>query len=246
VINETAARLLFGGAEPLGGRFAVGQTFPSRSTFEVVGVMQDHVFDAPREPIGPLAFIALAQERAVGPPRVMLRVANDRDGERVIASLRETLKEHAPEFSVLRVKPLSDLLRLSTRREHLLAWLSGAFGGLGLLLAGVGLYGVVAWSTKRRTYEIGIRIALGARPGQILRTVVRGAFMAVSAGIGIGLAATMVATRYVEAMLFGLTRNDPATMIAAVATLLLVGTVAAYVPGRSAARSDPLQALRHE
>ena len=133
-----------------------------------------------------------------------------------------------------RVRPRSELVRLSTRREHLLAWLSGAFGGLGLVLAGVGLYGVVAYSTKRRTHEIGIRMALGARPSQILRSVIRGSVIAVSLGIGLGLVATMVATTYVESVLFGLTRNDPATMIAAVFALVMVGTMAAYVPARSA------------
>ncbi|HEX5107417.1 MAG TPA: ABC transporter permease [Vicinamibacterales bacterium] len=244
VISETAARVIFGSEDPIGRLFAPGSEFPARFTLEVVGVMQDHVFGAPREPFQPLVFVPLAQLPPGGPPRLMLRVVNDR--EPWTAALQTALRESAPEFRLLRVRPLGELLSFATRQEHLLAWLSGAFAGLGLLLAGVGLYGVVACSTSRRTREIGILMALGAGPEEIRRSVLKESFVAVALGMAIGLAAAIAATRYLETLLFGVSRRDPASILVTSCLLLAVGMIAGYLPARRASRSDPLESLRHE
>ena len=115
-----------------------------------------------------------------------------------------------------------------------------------LLLAGVGLYGVVAYSTSRRTHEIGIRMALGAGPEEIRRSVLKESLVAVALGMAIGSAAAIAATRYLETLLFGVSRRDPASILVTACALLAVGILAGYLPARRASRSDPLASLRHE
>lgn len=244
VINETAGRLLFGSLDAVGRSFAAGSEFPSSSMFEVVGVMGDHVFAAPQQPIGALVFAPLAQWPAGGPPRAFLRVASDRVP--LDTSLETAVQDILPGYTVSRVRPLADLVRLAARREHMLAWLSATFGGLALVLAVVGLYGVTAYSAKRRKHEIGIRMALGARPAEIRRAILKDSFVAVAAGLSIGLTATLVATRALDSVLFGLSRNDPATLLAAACVLFAVAMLAAYQPAERAARSDPLESIRQE
>jgi ABC-type antimicrobial peptide transport system permease subunit len=127
-----------------------------------------------------------------------------------------------------------------------MASLAGGFGVLGLLLACVGLFGLLAYSVARRTREIGVRMALGARHGAVSWMVVKGALRLVALGIALGLPAAWIASRWVESILFGLKANDPGIMAAAVMLLGAAALVAAYFPARRAARVDPTTALRHE
>jgi predicted permease len=242
VISETAARLMFGSADPLGGAFAPGTTFPSNFMFEVVGVMKDHKFASPREPFGPLVFVPLTQMPPSGAFAVVVRLAGD--PTHFAAPLEKAIQEVAPGFKVATLMPLRDLVRTAARRERLLAWLSGVFGGLGILLAAVGLYGVVAYSTQRRTQEIGIRMALGARIGQIRRSVLTESLGTVAIGVAIGLAGTIATTRHLESLLFDLSPSDPVTIIGAACLMLVVSLVASYPPAHRASRVDPVVSLR--
>ncbi|MCU1258762.1 MAG: hypothetical protein JWO80_1647, partial [Bryobacterales bacterium] len=131
-------------------------------------------------------------------------------------------------------------------QERLVASLAGGFGVLGLLLACVGLYGLLAYGVARRTKEIGIRMALGAQQSGVLWMVCGGALRLVGLGIALGLPAAWAVSRWVKSMLFGLTATDPGTMATAVLLLGAAGLVAAYFPARLAARVDPMTALRHE
>ena len=124
--------------------------------------------------------------------------------------------------------------------------LLGVFAGLALLLAAVGIYGIVAHSVTRRTHEIGVRIALGAHPRKIAGMVVRWALLLGGTGVAIGATGSLVLTRLLRTMLYGVSATDPAVFVAASVLLLVVATVAAYIPARRAARVDPLVALRHE
>ena len=127
-----------------------------------------------------------------------------------------------------------------------MASLASAFGGLALMLAAVGLYGVLAYTVVRRTNEIGIRVALGAHRSQVLGLVMRDATRMLALGAAIGLPAAWAASRLVSSMLFGLATNDPTTIVLAATVLVLTGLLAAYLPARRATKVDPLIALRHE
>jgi ABC-type antimicrobial peptide transport system permease subunit len=128
----------------------------------------------------------------------------------------------------------------------MLAELSGVFGVLALVLACVGLYGTMSYAVARRTSEIGIRIALGARRGEMLWMVLRETLLLVALGVTIGLAASMVATRFLQDYLFGLKPTDPVTIGAAAMMLAVIAVLAGYLPARRAARVDPMTALRYE
>jgi ABC-type antimicrobial peptide transport system permease subunit len=130
--------------------------------------------------------------------------------------------------------------------EHLLAVLSGFFGGLALLLTAIGLYGVMAYAVTLRTHEIGIRLALGAQRSSILRLVIYDAAIVLVVGIAAGLLGSIWITRLVKGLLFGLTPNDPVTMALAIAAMVMVAFVATHIPARRAMRVDPMVALRYE
>jgi len=141
---------------------------------------------------------------------------------------------------------MRDVVNDSLVQERFIAQTASAFSLFALLLACVGLYGVMSYAVTRRTNEIGIRMALGAQMSDVVRLVMRNVLLLVALGVGIGLTAALATTRYVSSLLFGLTPNDPLTI--ALATLLMIGVaaLAGYLPARRAARVDPLTALRHD
>jgi putative ABC transport system permease protein len=141
---------------------------------------------------------------------------------------------------------LTDHVQASVRQERLVAMLSGLFGGLALLIAALGLYGMTSYTVNRRFAEIGIRMALGARRAHLLRLVLGQTTTLTAAGIGLGLAGAAALTRYARGMLFGLTPLDPTTFIGVAALFAIVATLAASIPAHRATRVDPLAALRHE
>jgi ABC-type antimicrobial peptide transport system permease subunit len=157
-------------------------------------------------------------------------------------------KEIQPSFpsTPIEVRALSDQVERTMVQERLMANLAGGFGVLGLLLACIGLYGLLAYSVVRRTREIGIRMALGARQSGMLWMVARDALRLVVLGIVLGLPVAWAASRWVQTMLFGLTATDPRVIATAVVLLGAAGLVAAYFPAQRAARVDPMTALRHE
>jgi ABC-type antimicrobial peptide transport system permease subunit len=143
-------------------------------------------------------------------------------------------------------RPLADQVDASLTQERLVAVLSGIFGGLALLIAALGLYGVTSYAVQRRAPEIGIRMALGAQRGDVLGLVMRQSLTLTFVGIALGLAGAAAVTRYVRSMLFGLTPLDPATFIGVAIVFALVATAAAAIPARRATKVDPLTALRAE
>jgi ABC-type antimicrobial peptide transport system permease subunit len=157
-------------------------------------------------------------------------------------------KEIQPSFpsAPIEVRALTDQVERTMVQERLMANLAGGFGVLGLLLACIGLYGLLAYSVVRRTREIGIRMALGARQSGMLWMVARDALRLVALGIVLGLPVAWAASRWVQTMLFGLTATDPRVAATAVLLLGAAGLVAAYFPAQRAARVDPMTALRHE
>jgi ABC-type antimicrobial peptide transport system permease subunit len=162
-----------------------------------------------------------------------------------VVSIRQVLQAKLPD-TVLEVRAMSAQVASTIVQERMLATLGGGFGVLALLLACVGLYGLLAYSVTQRTKEIGIRMALGSTRRSVVALVLSGGFRLVLAGIAVGLPAAWAASRGVESLLFGVTRMDPLTVIGAIVVLVASAQLAAYVPARRASHVDPLVALRHD
>jgi ABC-type antimicrobial peptide transport system permease subunit len=160
--------------------------------------------------------------------------------------VRRTLAEINPNLTVLRVQTLVDQLAANFTQERVIARLTGLFGMLALLLASIGLYGIMAHSVARRTNEIGVRMALGAGRGRVLWMVLQEVLLLLLAGVAIGAPAAFAAMRLTTGLLFGLTPRDPAVLSGAVGVLAAVGLLAGFFPAHRASRVDPMTALRYE
>ncbi|HXY40081.1 MAG TPA: ABC transporter permease, partial [Vicinamibacteria bacterium] len=245
VVNEAFVRAYLGGGQAVGRRFSMD--VPARSyEVEIVGVMRDSKFNQPRQERWPVAFLPLAQ--ADGPTAYAgyLEVRATGEPSALGGSLRRLIREVDAGLPVTTVRPLREQVDEALGTERMVASLSGAFSLLALLLACIGLQGVLAYAVGRRTSEIGIRMALGARQGGILWMVLREAWLLVGGGIAIGAVAAIAATRLVKSQLYEVGATDPATVGAAIVALFAVATMAALVPARKASRVDPVVALRRE
>ena len=241
IVNQSFVNRFFPGKNPVGEYLTASVSKPP-SDLQIVGVVKDSMTASLRRPPGPTVYISYWQRQAQL-DALVIRVAGS------LSSAREAVhKELAPKFPItpIFVRPLSAQVENTLMEERLMAKLSGGFGVLGLLLACVGLYGLLAYGVVRRTKEIGVRMALGAQRGAVLWMVARRALGLVAAGIVVGLPLAWLAARKVQSMLFGLTPGDSGVLLAAVASLAAAGLVAAYFPARRASRVDPMTALRHE
>jgi putative ABC transport system permease protein len=251
VINEAMARRFFPGAQPIGQYLITDDVVnirngPRRKTppLQVVGVVKDTKYISLREKTESIAYFPVAQAEALDDPRIFeIRTASDpalvhAAAEKAIASVDKTV---SLEFQTLEAQ-VDD----SLRQDHLLATLSGFFGGLALLVAMIGLYGVLAYTVTQRRKEIGIRIALGAQKHSIVGLVIRDVCVLLAIGISGGIAIAYWATRLMEEWLFGLTARDVGTMIVSASMLVVVALVAAYLPARRATQTDPMLTLRDE
>jgi putative ABC transport system permease protein len=179
-------------------------------------------------------------------PAMSLVVRSSLDAGRLNAVLRAAVRELDRELPVSEVTALSESIARSTSARRFSVAVLSAFAGLALLLAAVGIYGVVAHSVTRRTHEIGVRMSLGADPRKIAGMVLGRTLILGGAGVAIGAGGGLALTRLLRSMLYGVSATDPLVFAAASALLLAVASLAAYVPARRAARVDPLVALRHE
>jgi putative ABC transport system permease protein len=177
------------------------------------------------------------------PRDVVIRADNPTS---LAAAARRRIWEVDRDQPVSNVATLDDILDDEVRQQRVQALLLGAFSSLALVLACVGLYGVLSFLVSQRTQEIGVRIALGARSSDILSSVVGRGLALAAAGAAIGLAATLALTRLLETLLFGVSARDPFTFLTVPAILLLVASAACFIPARRAMRVDPMTALRHE
>jgi ABC-type antimicrobial peptide transport system permease subunit len=164
----------------------------------------------------------------------------------LISAIRAEVQRIDDTMAMNDVRPLSAFIAASIVQERLMTALMSFFGLLAMLLAAIGLYGVMAYSVSQRTHEIGIRMALGAQRRNVVGLILRETMILVGAGVIIGLSAALASTRLIASWLYGLTPNDPLTMALAGLLLLTVAALAAYLPARRASRVDPMEALRHE
>ena len=245
IVNEAFARKFSNGENPVGRRFWIEATPGDPDTpYEIVGLVRDTKYEDLREEFLPIAYYAAAQNEGAGPGLPLFIRSRLQHGESV-AAVKSVLGEINPAITVsfLRFKSLIDATIL---RERLMATLSGFFGLLALVLACIGLYGILSYGVASRTNEIGIRMALGAGARNVFWLILREALLLVIAGVAVGLPMIFAVTRLASTLLFGLTPTDPISLLFAALLMLAVAIVAGYLPSRRATRVDPMVALRCE
>lgn len=242
VINETMARYFFGTGNAIGHRFGFGRG--KQTDIEIVGVVKDaRSLDLRTEPKRFL-YIPYTQAPELGSLTFYVRTAGDSSASS--SALRQAVQRIDASLPLYDVKTMETQIDESLFVDRMVAALSVAFGVLATLMAAIGLYGVMSYVVSRRTREIGIRMALGAERGRVLWLVMRETALMASAGIVIGLGATLAVMQKVQSQLFGLSPNDPRTLAAATAVLGCVALLAGYLPARRATAIDPMRALRSE
>ena len=242
VISEALAQRLFPGDSPLGRRFGRGGPEHSED-IEVIGVVKDAKYGDLMEEPQPMAYYPYSQEiNFLG----NLEVNFSGNAGAVSSEVRRAIKEVNRDIPIVDAVRMSDHVARSLVQQRLIARLSSFFGLLALLLACIGLFGIMSFSVARRTNEIGIRMALGAERGDVLRLVMREGLAPVLIGVALGLPAALLGARLITSLLFGLTPADPLTVCAATILLLAIAGLAGYLPARKASRVDPMTALRCE
>ena len=242
VVNESFAKLFYPNADPI-GRHVTDEYPTTRETYEIVGVAADvkeHRVDEEKRP----RFYASLFHPIGTVDGVALVLSTSREPAGVVPEMRRVIGEIDSSIPVGSVRTLNEQIDRRLVTQRLIADLSAFFGGLALLMAAIGLYGVMSYAISRRTSEIGIRMALGASKTGVIWMVLRETLALVAIGVAIGLPCALVSGRWISSRLFGLTAADPISITFAVAVILAVTMLAGYVPALRAARTDPMQALR--
>jgi putative ABC transport system permease protein len=241
-VNQAMARRYFGNADPLGKRFYI-QDQPE-TKFEIVSVVQDAKYRSLREAPPPTFYFPFLQNPRSGPISFVVRTRSDRRS--MMASLLLVVGQINPSIIVKNVRSMSEVLNASVRQERMVAQLGGFFSIFALALACLGLYGVLSFAVVQRKREIAVRVALGAQNRNVLKLVLGQGVKLVLLGSAIGLAGTLITTRFVSSFLYGVSRTDPLTIFCVTLLLLLVATLASWLPARRATKVDPMEALRYE
>lgn len=244
IVNEAFARKFTNGANPIGHHFKQPE-YPDRPAFdqEIVGYVQDAVYRSLRAPVPPTMYVPIAQQ---GEPPSGISVSVRASGGSpalLTKSVAAALSEVNPNLTMT-FRLLSEQVNNSLIQERVVAIMSGFFGGLALLLAGLGLYGVTSYAVNRRRTELGIRMALGAAPAGVIGLVLRRVGILVATGVLVGGAISWGLARFVSTLLYGLDKHDPLTLAGAAVILSIIGASAGWLPARRASRIDPAQVLR--
>jgi len=252
VVNKTFAKKFFGDGNPIGRRIGTGDSHPG--DFEIVGVVEDTVYTSVRWTDHLMVFIPTLQRPASnGPIEEDLDVyagaivlQTDRPMSEMETMTRRTLAAINPNLTVVKFQTFDEQIADRFTEERLLSRLTMLFGGLALLLAAIGLYGVTAYTVVRRTQEIGIRMALGADRGGVVAMILRGAMTQAVVGLAIGIPVALVCVRFVKSQLYGVTKVDAGILLAVLAVLGVAAGIAGLIPAKRAASIDPMEALRSE
>jgi len=245
VVNETFAKKYFAGVNPI-GRWVRNDPGPGETPprMYIVGIVRDAVYLSLRDDIPPTIYKHVAQTSKPGPSITIAVRAATASPALLTRSVADALGAVDRDVT-LSFQPYKETVREASVQERVIAMLSGFFGGLALLLAGLGLYGVMSYAVSRRRTEIGIRMALGAGPASAVRLVLSRVAVLVGLGVAAGAGIALWASRFVSTLLFGLPPRDPATLLTAIVVLSAIGALAGYVPARRAARIDPARVLRN-
>jgi putative ABC transport system permease protein len=241
IINETMAERLWPSENAVGKRFATSQ--PGRPYFEVVGVAKDMRVEALRKAPGLAMFVPLAQEYRAG---VTLLVRTATDPMSLLPAIRGEVQSLDKNLPVFDITTLREAVGTTLSQQRLYAGLIGSFALLALVLAAIGIYGVISYSVARRTHEIGIRMALGAERSDVLKLVVRQGMFLTLIGLAAGLPAALGLARLLKSLLYGVNPNDATTFLLGGLLLGSMALLACYVPARRATKVDPMVALRYE
>ena len=249
VINQRLAAARFPNQNPIGQRISLGVyagfgSILAAGPIEIVGVCADTLYGDLHAAPPPQVFVPYVQQTQVR--RLTYQIRTLTTPEAIVPALRRVVHAADPALPLVNVRTQQDQIDSDLADERLLVSLTSTFGGLALVLASVGIYGLMAYSVAQRTREIGIRMALGALPRQILAMVLREASALSGLAIALGVAASLAATPFVKSMLFGIAPSDPATVWGAAVLLMIVATGASWIPARRAARVQPMEALRRD
>jgi predicted permease len=254
VVNESFVKKLLGKRNPLGRR--IGPAGPESSgDFEIVGVVKDTAYESARLRDHPMFFIPLMQRDVSDKEPIehdtslyagAIVIQTDRPVDNMDALARKTLASINPNLTVVKFQTFEKQIAERFSQERMISRLTMLFGGLALLLATIGLYGVTAYTVVRRVPEIGIRMALGAGRGGVIAMVLRGALLQTAVGLVIGFPVALLCVRFVKAQLYEITSADARVMAGAIVALVVAAWIAAMIPARRGASVNPVQALRAE
>ncbi len=251
VVNQTFARKYFPSENPVGQR--IGWREETKNAIEIVGVVQDTRHTDGRSEIPPMFFLPMTQQvddHATHSSRdnyaqdLVVRAAGDPAA--IAQEVREALREIDPGLPVGTITTAKERVSAAAGYEEMMAQITSFFGGVAVLLAALGLYGLISYAVARRTNEIGIRMALGANSRQVLWMVLQETLLLVTAGAAAGVPLALFATRFIRAQLFGIEPYDPMTLAAAIVLMGMIAALAGYLPARRAAHIDPMVALRQD
>jgi predicted permease len=241
VINETAARKYFANENPIGQRF--GSSPETAGQLEIVGVLRDAKYDKVRGEVPPTMYVPFLQTRM---PSALFQVRTAGDPLATVGAIREAVRAIDSNLPLMNVSTQVEQVEKVLEQERLLAKAYALFGALALLIASIGLFGLMSYSVARRTNEIGIRMALGADRGNVLGLMLRGALAQLGLGLGIGIPAALAGGRVLAGHLYGVKGHDPMILGLAAVILAACAVLAVSVPARRATRVDPIVALRYE
>jgi predicted permease len=241
IINEAMARVYFNGENPIGKRVSVANAGHDHPLMEIVGVVRDSAYYSVREPMRPIAYVPLSEKDTRG---LIIRASGDPVA--LVPAVRRDLSRIQANFRATSINPFSALVRRQLVLERLLAILSLFFAMVALLLAGIGLYGVLNYAVIQRRREIGVRMALGARAAHVVRRVTSEMLSPVGVGTLVGLGAGLAFGRLIQNILFEVTATDAAPIATPLIVLAAAACLAALPPALRAVRTDPAQTLRSE
>ena len=243
ILNQAAAKLFFPGGSPIGQNL-LGQ--PEKKAYEVIGVVGDAKYESLRSPAPPTVYLSISQNELKGKPAYTAVVRVDGPTAPLAGAARSIMARLAPDVPVPVMTTMDSVVDASISSERVMALLSVFFAACALLVTGIGLYGTLAYATARRTSEIGIRMALGARRAQVVSMVFRENSLIAVVGASVGLVGAALASRALASFLYSTSARDPWVMVVSVAAVVAIASAASLIPALRAARIEPMSAIRHE